>query len=218
MKCLSLLLGAAVAVAMSGSAYADLYYGFNTDAEGFQNVTWQAGPAGWATAPTVRQSHTAGGWQAFMTKEFSWEAGGGSANQQVEMQTLANMGNARIAFDLMVDGGSFPAGASTWFQFAAIGNSDGVGGWTQVDDLFAPAGGWHDADVPTLITLHVDRALSDFGWNPGDTWFQLWTVANSDGAVPVNFYLDNVNAYAVPEPSVLALAGLGALLLIRRRK
>ncbi len=43
-------------------------------------------------------------------------------------------------------------------------------------------------------------------------------MSNSDGAVPVNFYLDNV-VCAIPEPGMFALAGLGAAaLLIFRRK
>jgi hypothetical protein len=201
------------------SAQADLLYTFNTDAEGFQNVTWQAaGPLGWAGAPSIKQNHTAGGWQMMMTKEFSWEAGGGAANQQLEMQAMASQGaNAHLAFDLMIDGTSFPAGASTWYSFNVVGNSDGSAGWTQKEDLFTVSG-WHNADDPTLITMHIDQPFSFFGWQPGDTWFQLWTGANSDGAVPVNFYLDNVIAYATPEPSTLALVALGATLLISRRR
>ena len=155
-----------------------------------------------------------------LTKEFDWQAGGGSANQQVEMQSLANLGG-RLAFDIMIDGGSFPAGVSGWFNFNVVGNSDGSAGWTQQENLFT-ASGWHNADDATLITLHVDNPFSFYGWQPGDSWFQLWTGCNSDGAVPVNFYIDNVNAYsvAVPEPTTLALAGVGsvALLLARRRK
>jgi hypothetical protein len=208
-------------VGFTSAANADLAYTFNSDVEGFQNVAWRAtAPAGWSGVPAVQQTHTAGGWQMLLTKEFAWGAGGGNANQQLEMQALANQGaNAHLSFDVMVDGTSFPAGVAGWYNFNVIGNSDGTTGWTQKENLFT-ASGWHNADDATRITMHIDQPFSFFGWEPGDTWFQLHTGANSDGAFPVNFYLDNLTAYAVvPEPSMFALAGLGiATLLMFRRK
>ena len=208
---------AALCLAGGTAARADLTYNFATDVEGFQNVTWQAAnPAGWSGLPGVKQNHAAGGWQMLLTKEFAWSPGGGEPIQQTAMQALASSGNARLKFDVMVNGSSFPAGVAGWFQFNVVGNSDGAAGWTQHGDIFTAAS-WHNADDPTLISMHMDQPFSYFGWETGDTWFQFWTGANSDGAVPVNFFLDNVVAY-VPEPSTFALLGLGvAALLIRRR-
>lgn len=206
------MVGMAFVLAVSATTHASLLYTFNTDVEGFQSVSWQAAaPAGWPGLPAVQQTHTAGGWQMLMTKEFSWEAGGGAANQQLAMQALANDPGARVVFDIMVDGSSFPAGAATWYQFYFVGNSDGAAGWTQTQVV----DGWHNADDPTLLTWHVDKPFSALGWQPGDTWFQLWTGTNSDGAAPVNFYLDNV--MLTPEPATLALLGFGALALQRRK-
>jgi hypothetical protein len=217
MKLPKILLTIAAAVGLTAAANAQpgLSYTFNTDAEGFQNVTWQAAsPAGWGGIPTVKQSHTAGGWQMMLTKEFAWGPGGGSANQQLEMQALANSGGGRLRFDVMVDFFSFePLGSQTWFQLNLVGNSDGAKGWTQIDKLVE---GWQNPGQMDLRTWHFDLPFSSLGWDAGDTWFQFWTGANSDGTVPVNFYLDNV--VLVPEPSVFALAGLGLALLIFRRK
>lgn len=209
-------------VLTAGLAHAaDLTYDFPTDVQGFANVSWQAtAPTGWAGLPgAVKTAHTVGGWQMQLMKEFNFEAGGGAPDQQVAMQQLAHLGpDARFKFDIMVDGGSFPAGAQTWYQLNVVGNSDGTVAWTQNGITF-PAG-WHNADDATLLSAHVDQPFSSFGWQPGDNWFQLHVGSNSEGAVPVNFYLDNVVAYAVPEPGTLAIFGLGALagLLLRRRQ
>lgn len=215
-------MGLAFALLLGGTvgSQADLFYSFDSGIEGFQNVNPVAGPVGWSGAPSIQQNHTAGGWQMLLTKEFSWGPGGGSANQQLEMQSLAwgdiNGNEARVSFDVMLDGASFPPGVATWFNFNVVGNSDGVATWTQKDNLFT-ASGWHNADDPTLLTMHIDQPFSYFGWEAGDTWFQLWTGANSGD--PVNFYLDNVRLYLVPEPSTFALAGLGGLMwLINRRR
>lgn len=220
MKRTPILSALALFLAGSVTSRADLLYTFNSDVEGCQNVIWQAAdPVGWTGLPgTIMQSHTGGGWQNFMTKEFSWGPGGGSDNQQLEMRALANLGaNARISFDIMVDGKSFPAGQSTWYQLGVVGNSDGATGWTQLGNIFSVSG-WHNADDATLLTMHIDQPFSWLGWEPGDSWFQFWTIANSDGAVPVNAYFDNLKLYAVPEPSTLALLAVGTgALLIRRR-
>lgn len=195
-------------------------YHFDSDVEGFQNVSWQAtAPVGWSGLPgTVMSTHTTGGWQMQLVKEFDWQAGGGQPNQQVAMQQLANLGpDARLSFDIMVDGASFTPDISSWFQLNTVGNSDGSQGWTQ--SMLPFPTGWHEANNAQLITLHVDQPFSYWGWEPGDNWFQLWIGSNSDGAMTVNFYLDNVMAYVIPEPGSATLFGVGlaVLLALRRR-
>jgi len=221
MKCAHTLVTLTASLGITAAAYGGLFYSFPTDVEGFQNVAWRgAEPAGWPGLPGgIQQIHTAGGWQMQLTKEFSWGPGGGSPNQQLEMQAVANFGNnAHLSFDVMINGTSFPPSTAAWYSFNVVGNSDGTAGWTQTEHHFTVAGEWHNAGDATLFSQHVDMTFGQLGWQPGDTWFQFWTGANSDGAVPVNFFLDNVAVSVVPEPAIASLMGLGALLLALGRK
>jgi hypothetical protein len=169
-----------------------LSYHFDTGVEGFENFAWRsAAPAGWPQDPSVQQTHTAGDWQMWLTKEFLPSPGGGSENQQLTMQALANLGNARISFEVMADLNTFLPAAATWHQFWLVGNSDGNAGWAQTQLIDA----WQDPDRPDLRTWHFDLSFSELGWEPGDIWFQFWTGANSYPEVPVNYYLDNVRVY-----------------------
>jgi hypothetical protein len=217
----SLAFAGALLAAGTIGAQADLLYDFSSGLDGFQNVTLEPGPAGWLGAPTAKMTHTAGGWQLPLVKEFAWGPGGGSANQQTEMQNLAwgdlDGNEARVSFDVMIDGASFPPGVATWFNFNVVGNSDGPLGWTQHENLFTVSG-WHNADDPALLSMHIDQPFSYLGWEAGDTWFQIYAGSNSEA--PVNFYMDNFHMYLVPEPTTFSLAGLGALALLisRRRK
>ena len=197
-----------------------MYYGFATDVEGFQNSDWKStDPVGWGALGTIKMNHTAGGWQLPLLKEFSWGPGGGSANQQTDMQALQYYGSdAHIAFDIIADGTSFPAATGVWYSFNLAANSDGTVGWTQIEHVID---GWQNPDQSDMRVWHRDYTFDQLGWADGDsTWFQLYLGSNSDAANPVNFYIDNFVVYqgTVPEPTSLALAGLGAALLALRRR
>lgn len=200
---------AVLAVFGATSARADLSFTFDSDAQGFSGGVWSAG------RQAFQATSAAGGWTlgGGPFHEFAWP-------EQVEMQNFANSGNARISFTLSVDGGSWTPGVATWFQFHYAGNSDGSMGWTQDAGGGDPVSDWHNADDNTLRSWTFDHSFAQMGWQPGDNWFQLYFGANSDGSAPVKFYVDDVQVYAVPEPSALALAGLGAALslLARRRR
>jgi MYXO-CTERM domain-containing protein len=216
-----ILLAAAAAVGLVASASAQpLTYTFDTDAQNFLNVTWSAtGPAGWSGGAAVKAPAAVGGWTLGGSfnyyKEFSWENG-----QQTAMQAIAASGQGHVSFDILLDGTSFPVNDGTWYSIIAGGNSAGANGWTQVADVTG-AGLWRNGGDTSLLATHVDLTFAQLGWaNPEDStgWFQLYFGANSASDHPIDFYIDNVSCYVAPEPSMLALAGLGvAALLIRRR-
>jgi hypothetical protein len=220
MKSGRLLVTLAAVFGFCAGAKADMFYPFDTSINAnpaspdfTQNVAWSPHVGG-----AAQSTMTTGGWTlgSGPRKEFSWVADGGVGNQQTTMQGYANAGNYRVAFDLMVDGASFPVAGSDWYQFQVAGNSDGSQGWAQIS-IASAQGLWHNDGDQALYSWHADYSFADMGWQPGDTWFQMFFGVQS-GAIPVQYYIDNINVYAVPEPSMIGLAGLGAALLIFRRR
>lgn len=212
-------MGAALSCTLGANAQLSFTYTFDRNAQGFQNFTWSAtGPAGWSGGAAIQATPAVGGWTLggsfnFMN-EFSFASGA-----QPAMQALSASGNGRVSFDLIVDGSSFNPGVANWYNVNIAGNSAGANGWTQVEKISGD--GWHNADDNALYSTHVDYSFAQLGWqNTEDAtgWFQLYFGANSASDFPVKFYIDNVNAYVVPEPSALALAGLGATALLGQRR
>jgi hypothetical protein len=217
---LKLFLSAAAVMGVAASASADLLYTFATDATGSaQGGGFVGGSYAWdSTYQAVQATTTVGGWNMGGQGpkfEFGWPS-------QTVMQQVANWGTGRVSFDMFVNDNSFlywNNGASTWYQMHYAGNSDGAHGWTQ--DPGGSYNGTLGAPGSNNHTFHVDESFAQMGWDPGDTWFQIFFGGNSDNtpnlANALQFYIDNI--HVTPEPTTFALAGLGAaaLLFFRRR-
>ena len=222
------LLASVAVLAVSTCGGADLLYTFDTGSSGADGGGFNAGTYAWSsTYQAVQQTLTSSGWTMGSGGgpgfEFSWPS-------QTTMQAIANAGDGRVSFDMFVNQSSFTVGTWAdwdWYQFHFAANSDGSIGWQQDDSNILGHNafdGNYDAGISphggNNQSVHFDLGFAQMGWQPGDSYFQLAFGSNSGGNDAVQFYVDNIHVYEVPEPSMFALAGLGAmgLLISRRRK
>ncbi|MEK6644487.1 MAG: PEP-CTERM sorting domain-containing protein [Planctomycetota bacterium] len=86
-------------------------------------------------------------------------------------------------------------------------------------DVVGPApvvtNGLLDGNLPANQAAIAGMILTTL--NPGSSLFIRWTDVNDQGN-DAGLSIDNLNIEVTPEPSTLALLGLGAVALLRRRK
>lgn len=208
-----------------------LAYTFPTSTNpGFTGWNWAAAsPNGDMTGGALQANYTASGWQQSAQVDFgvAGTSQNGNYNGNADIFNMLSAGPVNVSFNIIVDGATtFAAGASDWYKFTMIGNS--LGGWKQQPDFgFNDFGntpgsgtGWHNAGDTSIQTYAMSYTSTQLGWTAaaGD-YYQLIFVGNS-GSSPFDFYIDDLTISPVPEPTTLALAGLGAaaLLIFRRRK
>jgi hypothetical protein len=116
-----------------------------------------------------------------------------------------------LSYNLYNSGGLTTEGLAFSYSTNATGLADESGTWTSVTALSGGGLGTYTG-TPTPITVN------GVAWAPGQTLFFRWrdpNVAGTDRAL----LIDNVNfSAAVPEPTTLALLGLPALAMLRRRR
>jgi hypothetical protein len=208
----------AAAVGLVSSASADLLYTFDTGI-GVSDASPESGgiitgKAVWdSTVQGVRHNITGqnqGGWTLGgsdnMRMEFNWPVQSTMASMDVPTSILS--------FDLILDQASWAfSGAGSYLQFNIAGNSSGTAGYTQVG-LTGPFNVYQNG------VYHYNFTFAQLGWGEGgvaDNYFQVFFGANSASDDGIGFVIDNISV--TPEPSTIALAGLGvtALLALRRR-
>ena len=217
LKSLKHLFAIGAALAVTSCAYADFTITFDTPTQSTEwsgsGAQWTNGPVGWAGGGGIQTTNNNGGWtgSGTITINFSYSSG-----HQPDMWSM-DPNNAHVSFDIIVDGTSFNANAQ-WWQIFGSGNSS-PNGWTQLQFLGDP---YHNAGDNAVYVRHVDVTFAQLGWTAATaaalSYYQLNLWANSDGANPIKFYVDNVSAYVLatvhPTNSIAQVTGPKGLTMI----
>jgi hypothetical protein len=144
------------------------------------------------------------------------EGATGSAFYNTMLAASANEAGYQLSYDWLVDT-----------------SAGGQGNFLQVGSYVNTGSGFYGQDFGAVKEVelngtqlgsgqtfsgHVIVNMATLGNMPaGETFFRLGLILNGDGAATVNF--DNISVTAVPEPTSMALLGLGLpALAVRRRR
>ena len=197
-----------IAAGVNSPARADLCDPFFPDPWGLPCIT---GAWTWdSTYQAVQVTAATGGWTLGSGNgvrfEFCWPV-------QTNLQAYANCGCCRLSFDISVHDSSFLVGNwsdGDWYQIHYAANSDGNQGWVEDGGGFVSTD--YSTSGPNDHTWHFDLSFAQLGWEPGDTWFQLFFGANTALDDALQFYVANICARCVPGNLAIQPAGESVVL------
>jgi len=120
----------------------------------------------------------------------------------------------RMDFSVQASDNEFTEG---WSQiYEVVFNGDG-GGWQVVtDETPALSFYWWEGQIEErTLTLEIDYRSYRSTMNLDPSYLQIIIALNTGGGAPDKLYFDN--ARFLPEPATIAMLGLGALALLRKR-
>jgi hypothetical protein len=188
-------------------------HSFETGAEGW---AYASGPGGAVAASTIGATDGTGSLQATIQTGFHYiQDGFDRFNTAMtnDWDDLLPTGKS-ISFDITLDENSDPTGGATFLQTRIALNGDGA---FQESNATQP-----DLDIPLTPGTYTATFDLDFWTQPSPDWtFQGVAIALNTGG-PLLAYIDNVRVNPIPEPSTLAVCGMGLAVLsagrMRRRR
>jgi hypothetical protein len=165
-------------------------------------------------------------WAANFTAQYSGTMGINMAYYNTSGNTDPNLNDYTLSFEMSVPSGvavnQFQLGINGWAGLYFTGATSTTGTGTINTSGVGVGSGFQ------LITLNLGafNTANSGTFNPLDITYQIqlqlngWQLAGGGPVTGEQMTIDNLQIQAVPEPTTLALAGLGAagLLAIRRRK